>query len=126
MRALMVLESQIENKRLKATVIAIRQDIESGASFSDALARHPKIFSQLYVAMIRAGETGGFLESSLLRVADQLEAQSKLRRQVKSAMVYPAVVTSIALCVCVAMLVFIIPVFAGVFKQFNGKMPSLN
>jgi type IV pilus assembly protein PilC len=125
MRALMVLESQIENKRLKATVIAIRQDIESGASFSDALARHPKIFSQLYVAMIRAGETGGFLESSLLRVADQLEAQSKLRRQVKSAMVYPAVVSSIAVCVVTAMLVFIIPVFAGVFKQFNGKMPSL-
>jgi type IV pilus assembly protein PilC len=125
MRALMVLESQIENKRLKATVIAIRQDIESGASFSDALARHPKIFSQLYVAMIRAGETGGFLESSLLRVADQLEAQSKLRRQVKSAMVYPAVVSSIAVCVVTAMLVFIIPVFAGVFKEFNGKMPSL-
>ena len=102
MRALMVLESQIENKRLKATVVAIRQRIESGASLSDALAQHPKIFSQLYVAMIRAGETGGFLESSLLRVADQLEAQSRLRRQVKSAMVYPAVVSSIAVCVVTA------------------------
>jgi len=125
MRALMVLESQIENKRLKATVIEIRQHIESGASLSDALARHPKIFSQLYVAMIRAGETGGFLESSLLRIADQLEAQNKLRRQVKSAMVYPAVVGSIAVCVVSAMLIFIIPVFAGVFKQFGGQMPSL-
>jgi type IV pilus assembly protein PilC len=125
MRALMVLESQTQNKRLRATVIAIRQDIETGASLSGALAKHPKIFSELFVAMIRAGETGGFLESALIRVADQLEAQHKLRRQVKSAMVYPAVVTSIAAVVCVAMLVFIIPVFAGVFKQFNGKMPSL-
>src|ERR1700752_3396967 len=116
MRALMVLETQIENKRLKATVVAIRQHIESGASLSDALAQHPKIFSQLYVAMIRAGETGGFLESSFLRIADQLEAQNRLRRQVKSAMVYPAVVSSIAVCVVTAMLMFIIPVFAGVFK----------
>jgi type IV pilus assembly protein PilC len=125
MRALIVLESQTQNKRLCATVVAIRQDIESGASLSGALAKHPKIFSELFVAMIRAGETGGFLESALLRVADQLEAQHKLRRQVKSAMVYPAVVTSIAAVVCVAMLVFIIPVFAGVFKQFGGTMPSL-
>jgi len=125
MRALTVLETQTENKRLRATVVAVRQTIESGGSLSDALARHPKIFSELYVAMIRAGETGGFLEDALLRVADQLEAQNKLRRQVKSAMVYPAVVSTIALCVCTAMLLFIIPVFAGVFKQFNGKMPSL-
>src|SRR6185312_11784201 len=125
MRALVVLESQTQNKRLRATVVAIRQDIETGASLSGALAKHPKVFSQLYVAMIRAGETGGFLESSMLRVAEQLEAQNKLRRQVKSAMVYPAVVSSIAICVVVAMLIFIIPVFAGVFKEFNGKMPSL-
>jgi type IV pilus assembly protein PilC len=125
MRALMVLESQTQNKRLKATVVTIRQDIESGASLSDALAKHPKIFSQLYVAMIRAGETGGFLEDALLRVADQLEAQNRLHRQVKSAMVYPAVVSSIAACVVAAMLIFIIPVFAGVFKEFGGKMPSL-
>jgi type IV pilus assembly protein PilC len=125
MRALMVLESQTQNKRLNSTIVAIRQDIESGASLSSSLSRHPKVFSPLYVAMIRAGETGGFLESTLLRVADQLEAQNKLRRQVKSAMVYPAVVSSIAAGVVAAMLIFIIPVFAGVFKQFGGKMPSL-
>jgi type IV pilus assembly protein PilC len=125
MRALTVLETQTENKRLKATVVTIRQAIENGASLSDALARHPKIFSQLYVAMIRAGETGGFLEDALLRIADQLEAQSRLRRQVKGAMVYPAVVSGIAVCVVVAMLVFIIPVFAGVFKSFGGTMPAL-
>jgi type IV pilus assembly protein PilC len=125
MRALTVLEGQTENPRLKATVVTVRQDIESGASLSGALARHPKIFNELFVAMIRAGETGGFLEDALLRVADQLEAANRLRRQVKSAMVYPAVVSAIAICVVVAMLTFIIPVFAGVFKQFGGKMPAL-
>jgi len=125
MRALTVLEGQTQNKRLRATVVAVRQSIESGSSLSAALARHPKIFSQLYVAMIKAGETGGFLEDALLRIADQLEAQNRLRRQVKSAMVYPAVVSTIAVCVIVAMLVFIIPVFAGVFKEFDSKMPSL-
>ncbi|HEX4011708.1 MAG TPA: type II secretion system F family protein [Solirubrobacteraceae bacterium] len=125
MRAMMVLESQTSNKRLRGVVIAVRQDVESGMSFSGALSRHPKIFSELFVAMIRAGETGGFLESVLLRVADQLEAQHKLRRQVKSAMVYPAVVSSIAICVVTAMLMFIIPVFAGVFKEFNSAMPAL-
>ena len=125
MQALTVLEGQTENPRLKATVVAVRQDIESGASLSGALARHPKIFNELFVAMIRAGETGGFLEDALLRVADQLEAANRLKRQVKSAMVYPAVVSAIAIVVVVAMLTFIIPVFAGVFKQFGGKMPSL-
>jgi type IV pilus assembly protein PilC len=125
MRALTVLEGQTENPKLKATVITVRQDIESGASLSGALGRHPKIFSELYVAMIRAGETGGFLEDALLRVADQLEASNRLRRQVRTAMVYPAVVSAIAVCVVIAMLAFIIPVFAGVFKQFGGTMPAL-
>ncbi len=125
MRALTVLEAQTTSPRLKATVVTIRQDIEAGASLSGALVRHPKIFSKLYVAMIRAGETGGFLEDALLRVADQLESQNRLRRQVKAAMVYPAVITSIALAVISAMLIFIIPVFAGVFKQFGGTMPAL-
>ncbi|MFZ1996286.1 MAG: type II secretion system F family protein, partial [Solirubrobacteraceae bacterium] len=97
MRALTVLEGQTQNKRLQATIVSIRQDIESGGSLSTALGRHPKVFSQLYVAMIRAGETGGFLEDAMLRVAEQLESQNKLHRQVKSAMVYPAVVSSIAL-----------------------------
>jgi type IV pilus assembly protein PilC len=125
MRALIVLEAQTENPRLKAVVVVIRHDIEAGASLSAALARHLKIFSQLYVAMIHAGETGGFLEDALLRVADQLESQNRLKRQVHSAMVYPAVVIAIATAVIVAMLVFIIPVFAGVFKSFGGTMPAL-
>jgi type IV pilus assembly protein PilC len=125
MRALTVLEGQLENPKLKSTIVAVRQDIESGSSLSNALERHPKVFSELYVAMIRAGETGGFLEDALLRVADQLESQNRLKRQVKGAMVYPAVVCCIAICVLVAMLAFIIPVFAGVFKSFGGTMPAI-
>ncbi|HLI58355.1 MAG TPA: type II secretion system F family protein [Solirubrobacteraceae bacterium] len=125
MRALTVLESQTESKKLKETLATVRSDIQAGASLSNALARHPKVFSDLYVAMIRAGETGGFLEDALVRVADQLEAENRLRRQVKGAMVYPAVVFTVAIGVLVGMLVFIIPVFAGVFKQFGGKLPAL-
>lgn len=125
MRSLSVLESQTENKRLRSTVVAVRQDVETGASLSGALARHPKVFSELYVAMIRAGETGGFLEQSLVRISDQLESQGKLRRQVKGAMVYPAVVLTVAIGVVSVMLTFIIPVFAGVFKQFGGHMPAM-
>jgi type IV pilus assembly protein PilC len=125
MRALTVLESQTESKKLKETLIIVRSDIQAGASLSDALAKHPKVFSELYVAMIRAGETGGFLEDALIRVADQLEAQDSLRRQVKGAMIYPSVVFTIAIGVVVAMLVFIIPVFANVLTQFGGKLPAL-
>ena len=125
MRALSVLESQTENPKLQATIAAVRQDIQAGASLSDALAKHPKVFSELYVAMICAGETGGFLETALVRVADQLESQNRLRRQVRGAMVYPAVVLTVALGVLTAMLAFIIPVFSGVFKQFGGKLPAL-
>ena len=125
MRALVVLDAQTENSRLKATIVEVRQQIEAGASLSAALARHPKVFSPLLVSMIRAGETGGFLEDALLRIANQLESQNRLRRQVRGAMVYPIVVTAIAIAVLSAMLIFIIPVFAKVFKQFGGHLPSL-
>ena len=84
LRAFYVLEDQIENKLLKETVGAVREDIESGLAFSEALAKHPKVFNPLYVAMVRAGETGGVLEESLERVSDQLEKDDALRRQVKS------------------------------------------
>lgn len=125
MRALTVLEAQTENTKLKETLVAVRSDIQAGASLSNALARHPKVFSELYIAMIRAGETGGFLEDALVRVADQLESQDRLRRQVKGAMVYPIVVFTVAIGVMIGMLAFIIPVFAGVFKSFGGKLPTL-
>jgi type IV pilus assembly protein PilC len=125
LRAFYVLEDQIENDKLKKTVSAVREDIEAGLSFSDALARHPKVFGPLYVAMVRAGESGGVLEDSLFRVANQLEADDSLRRQVKAAMVYPAVVLGFAFIVLIALIAFIVPVFVGVFKDFGGELPAI-
>jgi type IV pilus assembly protein PilC len=125
LRAFYVLEEQIENKLLRETVGAVREDIESGLSFSEALGKHPKIFSPLYVAMVRAGEAGGVLEQSLERVADQLEKDDSLRRQVKSAMAYPTVVLTFALCVLIGLIAFIVPVFVGVFKDFGGELPMI-
>src|SRR5438552_13900849 len=84
LRALYVLEEQTESKFLKETIVAVRKDIEAGLSLSDAMARHPKVFSTLFVAMTQAGEAGGVLEDSLLRLADQLEKDASLRRQIKS------------------------------------------
>jgi type IV pilus assembly protein PilC len=125
LRALYVLETQTESKPLKEALTSVRKDVEAGLPFSDALERHPKIFNQLYVAMVRAGETGGVLESALMRVAEQLEADESLRRQVKSAMVYPGVIMSFAGIVLVALIVFLVPVFEGVFKQFGGELPPI-
>lgn len=125
LRACYVLEEQLENKALKDTISSVRDSIESGNQFSEALANHPKVFSPLFIAMVRAGEAGGVLEQSLQRVADQLEKDDSLRRQVRAAMVYPAVVLSFALIVLTALLLFIVPVFVKVFKQFNSKIPAM-
>jgi type IV pilus assembly protein PilC len=125
LRAFYVLEEQIENQLLRETVAAVREDIEAGLSFSDALERHPKVFNPLYVAMVRSGEAGGVLEESLERISDQLEKDDSLRRQVKSAMAYPVVVFSFAMLVLIGMIAFIVPVFVGVFKDFGGDLPAI-
>jgi type IV pilus assembly protein PilC len=125
LRALYVLEEQTQSKLLKRALVQIRKDVEAGLPLSDALARHPKIFSPLYIAMVRSGETGGMLESALLRTSDQLEKEDALRRQVRAAMIYPAVVVSFAVIVLIALVAFIVPVFAKVFKDFGGKLPGL-
>jgi type IV pilus assembly protein PilC len=125
LRALYVLEEQTESKFLKETIVAVRKDVEAGLSLSDALARHPKVFNPLFVAMAQAGETGGVLESALLRVADQLEKDASMRRQVRSAMVYPTLVVVFAVGVMLALCAFLIPVFIGVFKQFGGELPAI-
>jgi type IV pilus assembly protein PilC len=125
LRALYVLEEQTENKFLKETIVAVRKDVEAGLSLSDAMARHPKVFSPLFVAMTQSGETGGLLEGALLRVADQLEKDASLRRQIKSAMVYPIMVVVFAVGVMLALCAFLIPVFVGVFKQFGGELPAI-
>jgi type IV pilus assembly protein PilC len=125
LRALYVLEAQTENKLLAEVIAEVRKDVEAGLPLSGALERHPKVFSPLFVAMARAGETGGILEESLIRVADQLEKEDSLRRQIKSAMVYPGVIMTFALVVLLALVTFLVPVFVGVFKQFGGNLPTI-
>ncbi len=126
LRALYVLEAQTESKMLRETIAAVRHDVEAGLLFSDALARHPKVFGPLYVAMVRAGETGGVLEDCLVRTADQLEKDASLKRQIRAATIYPVLVISFALIVLLALVAFLIPVFENVFKQFPGKLPALS
>jgi type IV pilus assembly protein PilC len=125
LRALYVLEAQTEAKALRETLVDVRKDVEAGILLSEALARHPKVFNPLYVAMVRAGETGGMLEEALLRVADQLEKDDSLRRQVKAAMTYPTVIISFAMLVLLALVAFLVPIFAKIFEDFGGKLPAI-
>src|SRR3954468_17698607 len=125
LRALYVLEEQQDNKKLKDAISQVRKDVEAGLALSDALARHPDIFNELYVAMVQAGETGGILEETLQRVADQLEKDASLRRQIKAAMVYPIVIFSFAGIFVIALVPFLVPVFEGVFKDFGGDLPAI-
>jgi type IV pilus assembly protein PilC len=125
LRALYVLEEQTQNKFLKETIVQVRKDVEAGLSLSDAMARHPKVFNPLFVAMTQAGEAGGVLESSLQRVADQLEKDASLRRQIRAAMVYPVMVIIFAVGIMMALCAFLIPVFVGVFKEFGGELPAI-
>ncbi len=125
LRSLYVLEEQTESKFLKETIVAVRKDVEAGLSLSDSMARHPKVFSTLFVAMTQAGEAGGVLEGSLLRVADQLQKDASLRRQIKSAMVYPILVVVVAVGIMLALCAFLIPVFINVFKEFGGELPAI-
>ncbi|MCW3068155.1 MAG: type secretion system family protein [Solirubrobacterales bacterium] len=125
LRSLYVLEEQTESPYLKETIVAVRKDVEAGLSLSDSMAKHPKVFNPLFVAMTQAGELGGVLEEALVRVADQLQKDAALRRQIKSAMIYPTVVIVFAVGVMMALVAFLVPVFESVFKQFGGKLPAL-
>jgi type IV pilus assembly protein PilC len=106
-------------------LVAVRKDVEAGLPLSEAFARHPKVFSPLFVAMSNAGEAGGMLDAALIRIADQLEKDNALRRQIKSAMVYPVVVLSFAMLVLFALVTFIVPVFAGIFDELGGELPAI-
>jgi type IV pilus assembly protein PilC len=122
-RALYVLSAQTDNKKLKDTVDAVRKDVETGLALSEALDKHPKVFSRLYVEMVRAGEVGGILDGVLLRIADQLENDQELRLKVKSAMTYPVIVLILALLAASFMLIFIVPIFAKMFEDLGGTLP---
>ncbi len=126
LRCLYVLEEQTPNKQLAKVVGEIRADVEAGISLSDSLEKHPRVFSRLYVSMVRAGELGGILDEVLNRLATQLEKEDSIRRAVKSAMVYPILIGSFAILVLIGMVLFLIPIFAGMYKDLgNAKLPFL-
>lgn len=124
LRALSILAEQTESKPLARTLGEVRNAVETGQSLSSALAKHPKVFPPLMVNMARAGEVGGFLDSVLLQIAANFEAEVKLRAKIKSAMTYPVVVFVIAILAVVGMLLFIVPIFAKMFADLGGTLPA--
>ncbi len=123
LRALSILSDQTENKALGEVFSSVRLSIEQRSSLSQAFAQHPKVFPPIMINMTKAGETGGFLDQVLGQLADNFEAEVKLRSTIKSAMTYPLVVFAFALLSLVGMLLFIVPVFAGLFDSLGGTLP---
>jgi type IV pilus assembly protein PilC len=123
LRALSILAQQTENKLLAKTLGEVRTAVETGQSLSSALAKHPKVFPPLVINMVRAGEVGGFLDRVMLQIAENYEAEVKLRSKIKSAMTYPVVVFVIAILATIGMLLFIVPIFAGMFTELGGTLP---
>jgi type IV pilus assembly protein PilC len=123
-RALAILVGQTPNKYFASVIDRIRADVESGLSLSQALGRHPKIFSPLYVSMIRSGETGGSLDGTLLQLATTLEKQVELRGKIRSAMSYPVSVFALVTVILTIMLVFIVPIFKKMYASLTAKLPA--
>ena len=124
LRALRILSEQTESKELARVLGEVRADVEGGTALSVAMAKFsPKVFPPLMINMTKAGEVGGFLDSVLLQVAENYEAEVKLRGKVKSAMTYPVIVFIMAMLMCTAMLLFIVPIFAKMFTSLGGKLP---
>jgi type IV pilus assembly protein PilC len=124
-QALVVLEEQTSEMKLAEVVTQLRHDVEAGLLLSEAMARHPKVFSRLYVAMVEAGEAAGILDIVLDRVAVQIEKQEAIRRRVKGAMIYPSLVLTFATLVLCGLLFFLVPIFEKIFAQLNGQLPML-
>jgi type IV pilus assembly protein PilC len=124
LRSLYTLEDQTEDEMLKKAIVALRQDVEAGSSVAQAMESQPGVFDPLYRSMVRAGEESGRLEEALDRVAHQLERLDAMRRQVRSAMMYPAVVFTLAILVMAAVVAFIVPVFVGIFEEIAAETPG--
>ncbi|MGM7678908.1 type II secretion system F family protein [Microbacterium sp. A94] len=124
LRALSIVTDQVENPKLKRTLVEVTTDVEGGSALSVSLEKFPLIIPPIMVHLIRAGEAGGFLDRSLLMVADNFEAETKLRGKVKSAMTYPVVVLIVALVAVAAMLIFIVPVFESMFADLGSALPG--
>ena len=123
-QTLEALEGQTDHQVFKDVVHAVRTQIEGGASLTEALNRYPDVFSELYVSMLQAGEMGGLLADTADRLAYYLEAQAKLRRKVISAMMYPCIVTTVALLLTSAMVIWIVPAFASIYEDFDAALPG--
>lgn len=123
LRALSILSEQTDNKKLGEVYSQVRMAVEQGSSLSQAFAHHDRVFPPIMINMVRAGETGGFLDQVLLQLAENFEAEVKLRAKIKSAMTYPVVVFAFAILSMTAMLVFIVPVFADMFAGLGGELP---
>ncbi len=123
-RSIAVLANQTENKHFAAKLRAIHDDVDSGVSLSTALAKHPKVFDDLYVAMVAAGEIGGSIDTVLKNVSVNLEKQVELNRKVKGAMTYPIIVVSVITVIVTVMLVVIVPIFKKLFASLGGKLPA--
>ena len=123
LRALSILSEQVSNKELAKTLTLVRNDVEQGASLSAAMAKYPKAFNNLYIAMVKSGETGGMLDDVLLRLADVLEREVHLRQKIKSAMTYPVAVVALVVLIMSAMLLFVVPQFKSIYTQLGGTLP---
>jgi type IV pilus assembly protein PilC len=122
-QSLDILGEQMENKEFRHVILTIRDDIQTGLSLSNAFSKHPKIFSELYISMVKAGETSGMLDEILDRLAVLLEKTNTLKKKVSSAMVYPIVVFSMAVVITSGLLIFVIPKFKDIFSMLGNKLP---
>lgn len=125
LRSIKILEQQQKPGMLRKVLREVHDDIEGGATLSEALSRHPKAFNRLYCNMVAAGEAGGVLDVILQRLADFMEKAQKLRRKIIGAMIYPCVVISIAAAIVTFIMVMVVPKFRDIFKDFNAKMPAM-
>jgi type IV pilus assembly protein PilC len=124
LRSLSILSMQTSNSHFQTVIDQIRSEIEGGSSLSVAMSRHPKVFNNLYVSMIRAGEVGGSLDHTLESLATTIEKQVELRGKIRGALAYPVAVLSLVLCILAAMLLFIVPIFKGMYASLGGKLPA--
>jgi len=124
-QCLEILSTQSENKVLRETVGAVKTQVEAGSTFSDALRRHPKVFDDLYVNLVHAGEVGGLLDTILTRLAIYIEKAMKLKGQIKSAMIYPSAIMGVAVIVITVLMIFVIPIFAKMFLELSGGRVAL-
>jgi type IV pilus assembly protein PilC len=123
-QALDIIGTQADNPAFRKVLLGVKARVEAGSTFAEALGEHPKVFDELFVQLVRAGEIGGILDTILQRLGAYIEKNEKLKRRVKGAMVYPAIVLTVAIAVVVVLIAFVVPTFEKMFKDFGGAMPG--